>query len=66
MSILTDQPLVPLLGAAMLHGPMMNGLAAVPLPLVTQPQVVKPAFEVIVTAAWFDVPARAGAAWMAK
>jgi len=38
LSTFTDHPLVPPLGAEIAHGPITNGLAAVPLPLVTQPQ----------------------------
>src|SRR5215470_7131533 len=51
LSIFTDHPPVPPLGAGMLNGPITNGLAAVPFPLVTQPQVEKSAFEVMVIAA---------------
>lgn len=45
----------------MAHGPMTNGLAAVPLPLVTQPQLAKSAFELMVIAACPPVPAEPGA-----
>src|SRR5215467_9423347 len=66
LSIFTDHPLVPPLGAAMLHGPITKGLADVPVPLVTQPQVEKSAFEVMVMAACPPAPARAGVAGRAN
>src|SRR5215469_7655981 len=66
LSIFTDQPPVPPLGALMVHGPMTKGLAAVPFPLVTQPQLVKPASEVMVIAACPPVPAEPGTAGRAN
>src|SRR5215472_11097981 len=66
LSIFADHPLVPPLGVAMLHGPITKGLADVPVPLVTQPQVEKSAFEVMVMAACPPAPARAGVAGRAN
>src|SRR5215472_14096914 len=50
----------------MAHGPMTKGLAAVPLPLVTQPQVAKSVSEVMVIAACPPVPAEPGTAGRAN
>jgi hypothetical protein len=50
----------------MAQGPMTKGSAAVPLPLVTQPLVEKPALEVMVMAACCPVPASAGTAGTAN
>lgn len=55
---MTDHPLVRALGAGIAQGPITNGLAAVPLPLITQPQAEKSAFELMVIAA-----GRCGSGW---